>query len=205
MNFLIIIFFLFLSLFQPAILTEAQEAWETRPQDKQELAAAKQKVVYSFLDVFPQARAIRYPKFGKTEGSWVEDHFEFSDAPGLSDIFIGRNFEVNATVHESIAWKIQPDVASNLIFTRVPPGRKLKLFLAMPDIAFKKEKVWPIQLEAWIGGKKILESEIQAKGWRQEEVDLTVPFLLQRSYVVSFKVYSTAKEETLLLFRGSIE
>ncbi len=204
MNFLVISFLLFLSFFG-AVELNAQEAWEMRPQGKHDVSVAKQHVIYSFLQAFPQARAIRYPKFDKTEGRWVEDHFEFPDAPGQSDIFTGKNFEVNAAVREAIAFRIQPDVASNLIFTRVPPGRKLKVFLAMPDFAFRKEKLSPIQFEAWIGGKKILTTEVQTKGWRQEEADLTLPFLLQRNYIVSFKVYSPTQEETILLFQGTIE
>lgn len=195
---------MFLSMFQAPEL-QAQEAWEMRPQEKQNLASPKEKAIYSFMEVFPTARAIRYPKLGKTEGQWVEDHFEFPDAPGLSDIFMAKNFEVNGMIREAMAFKIQPDVATNLIFTHVPAGRKLKLLLALPDFTAKKEKIPSVQFEAWIGGKQIFTTEIQTKGWRQESVDLTLPYLLERSYVVSFKVYSVAKEETILLFQPFIE
>ena len=163
------------------------------------------EITYSFTQSLPEARVIRHRDHKKSEAEWKEGHFRFIEAPGIADVYVAENFIVTGSVREAIAIQIQPGFDTTLIFSRVPPGKGLKIFLAIPDYALKKEKAVPADFEIWIGKKKILDTQVSAKGWKQERADLGLPFLLQRSYVFTVKAHSTDAESKTVLFYGYIE
>ena len=163
------------------------------------------EIAYSLVKDLANARAIRRQGQKKSQAQWNGSRFQFQEAPGVSDIFTTENYVVGGSTHEAVALQIQLGYDVTLIFPRVPPGQKLKIFFAMPDIAFRGEKFSPVTMEAWIGQKKILETPISKKGWLQEQVDLDLAFLLQRNYALTFKFTSADTQTATVLIYGSID
>ena len=204
MNFFLIPFLsAILLLLQIPVTPPSQDPWSGESEETPE--EAPQAVVYSFLQAFPEAQAARSRGVRKAKGQWTGDRFTFQNAAGLGDISVTMNTPVAGRSGESILFQLEPGVESQLIFSRVPPARNLKVFLAMPDSDFQKEKPSPIGFEVWVGGKKVFETEVTRKGWKEEDLDLTLPFLLQRNLVVTFKVRTVDSHQRSILFRGYLE
>lgn len=204
MNFFLIPFLSsMLFLFQVSVTPPSQDPWSAESEEAPE--EAPQAVVYSFLQAFPEARAVRSHGARKAKGQWTGDRFVFQNAAELGDISRTLNTPVAGRSGESILFQLEAGVESQLIFSRVPPARKLKVFLAIPDSDLQKEKPAPIGFEVRVGGKKVFETEVTGKGWNEKNLDLTLPFLLQRNFVVTFKVRSVDSHQRSLLFRGYLE
>ena len=207
MNFKKIWLFFFLSfLFLTFVSGWAEEDPETEvPAGEAFEGPPPQEIGYSFVQNLPEARVVRYRNQKKSEAQWLGNRFRFPEAAGTADVFVAENFVVNGSLHEAIAVSLQPGFDTSLLFTHVPAGKRLKLFVAFPDFGLKKEKVVPAEVEVWIGQKKILETQVSTKGWKQEQVDLFLPFLLQRSYGFTIRLRSSDTEPKTVLLYGYLE
>ncbi len=202
------IFFL-ASIFLSLLLSPAGQALE-KPENSPGLEdeifeSPPQEISYSLVQDLPNARAIRRHAHKKSEAQWAGGRFQFQEAPGVADISASESYVVGGTAHEAIVVQTQPGYETTLIFHRTPPGKKLKVFLGLPDIAFKNEKPAQVTLEAWIGQKKILETQVDKKGWRQEQIDLNLPYLLQRSFALTFRITSADSLAMTVLLYGYID
>lgn len=164
-----------------------------------------ERVIYSFLQGFPTAQTLWLSEETRIQGTWTGDRFHFEGLPGAMEIFITDAAQVGGKTHAAI-W-IQPvgDMEAILTFPNVPPGRKLRLFFAAPDIVFQQGKINPIYLEVWIGRKRLFEARIHTKGWKEKTLDLLLPFLLQRLYQIRVRVRAHEKNLSSLVFYGRIE
>ena len=189
---------LFLGLASTFLLGPGLEAQlETEPGGREAL--------YSFVDSLSQAQALRDTELGLLEGTWFNERFEFEGLHGAYDVQVFRKVAVEGKFRRAIHVLSLPEQDSLLIFSDVPPGRNLRLFFALPDSVFEKGIVAPVQVEAWIGGKRLFTTATNARGWQEKTLDLSLPLLLQRPYRVTVKVRATGVRSTPFLFYGHIE
>ena len=162
-------------------------------------------VVYSFLEALPRAQA-SWKGAGKTlAGVWEEDRFRFEGQAGVTDIFATDAALVEGKPRLAIWLQPYDDLEATLTFSDLPPGRQLHLFYALPDPVFQQAKLIPVYLEVWIGQKKLFETRVNSKGWKEKTVDLTLPFLLQRRFLIRVKVWAAEKQSSSFIFYARIE
>lgn len=166
-----------------------------------------EEVIYSFLAGFQEAKAQKLQRGKLIRGWWFEDGFQFEDAVEgiVKDIFVSDSMNVNGRQRKAIWFLVQPGFESLLVFSNVPPGKRLKLFYAMPDETFLGKPPAFVQVEVRIGKKKVLEVQINTKGWKEKTLRLTLPYILHRNMVVTVAVRSLDPEPKLLGLYGHIE
>ena len=131
-------------LFLFAFTFKAAAAEEGQQQD-----SATSRVVYSFLEKFPQAQAFREREKGPVfRGRWMLDRFQFDGLPGISAIFVSDSAVVEGRTRPVIWFQPLPGFESDLVFSKVPPGRKIRLFLHCPMLFFNKGKFCRFNLKS---------------------------------------------------------
>ena len=157
--------------------------------------------VYSFLENLPGARVLRIRKGEAFMGKWTETRHRMEGLPPAADVLVTRKTLVRGKTRSAIRFRALPGYESSLAFEKVPPARELHVFAALADPTFKKTKeVIPVEFEIWVGRKKIHSDRISFKGWVEQKVDLTVPYLLHRKYRFTFKVRTASKRSRNFVF-----
>jgi len=165
------------------------------------------EILYSFLQAFPRAQAQRRRRGKNVRAWWLERGFQFEDsAAGAIDIFVSEDAVAGAVVRQAIAFNLVAGEESELIYSEVPPGRRIHLYFALPDGSFPLTRAGaPVLFEVLIGTKSIFEAELSTRGWKEKTIDLTLPFLLQRSYRLTFRVRTVDKQWKTFVFHGYVE
>ena len=202
------VFVLFLTLsFAAAMPTEGNKAPEVtglfEPED-----TPPEEVTFSFLQSFSEARAEQRKKSKIFRGEWKGNGFEFEGAPGQPEFFINDQTMVSTKPRPAIWVLIKPGHESSLIFSKIPPSRRVRIFYAIPDFNFEGQgKALPsfIQIEVLVGKKKIFEAQTNTKGWREKTLDLTLPYLLHRDYQITFRLRSLDQEPRFIVLYGYMQ
>lgn len=166
------------------------------------------EVIFSILPAFPEANVQRRKKWRWLKGWWDEKGFKFEDSPIPGpQVFIDNATPVNGRVREAILVQLEPGSETTVSFTRVPPGRILRVLWALPDSSFEgEEKIGGhVKVGVSIGQKNVFETQISTKGWKENLIDLALPRLLGRAYVLTFTIRSVDSHWKSLLFYGYIE
>lgn len=163
------------------------------------------EVIFSFIEALPRARAFRGEKLQEYKGAWSEDRFHFEGLPGLTDIFVSASTVVDGRARQTIWFQPLNGSESRLVYPNVPPGAKLILSFAIPDLFVRPKKTTPVELEVWIGKKLLYETRVSGKGWRERAFDLTLPYLLGRKCQVAFHIRVSGKEPAGFVFYGRVE
>ena len=165
-----------------------------------------EKVIYSFLPFLSQTRVTRSIGDKLIEQKWVEGRLHSDQLPPLVDVFTSDSVVVGGAKRSAIWFPPLFGFDSVLEFTGVPPARKLKVFYALPDESFKEDgKTTPVQFEVWIGKKKLFESLVGTKGWKEKSVDLAIPYFLRRRYQFSFRVRTGDADPKSFVFYAYLE
>ena len=188
--------------------TRSDESEPEEPSLSEGEQAPPKEVIFSFLQEFHEAKARKFQKGKFIGASWVENGFQFEDSTyggNMKDIFLSEQISVNGRQRMAIWFLINPGFESLLLFQNVPPGRQLRLFYALPDGTFLQKAPAFIQVEVWIGRKKLFKAQINTKGWKQKTVNWVLPFLLHRDCDVTIAIRSLNPEPNLLGVYGNIE
>jgi len=168
-----------------------------------------ENVVFSFLRGLPEAQVERRKKGKSIGGRWNEKGFQFEDSdPGVMEIFAHEQTTVSGKNRGAVWMLAKSGSESSLAFLKVPPGRSLRFFYALPDYVFEpRGKAQPafVQVEILIGKKKVFEGQTNTKGWKEKTLDLTLPYLLQRDYQITIRVRSLDPEPRYFVFYGYIQ
>jgi membrane protease YdiL (CAAX protease family) len=176
------------------------------PAYSRETAAPAKNIIYSFLESFPRAQVVREREGLVYRGKWMARRFQFEGLPITSDIFVSETVMVGGKTRPVIQFPALPGFKSTVLFPKVPPARKLRVFFALSDEAFPKEGIAePVQFEVWIGRKKLHESRLNSRGWQEKTLDLTILFLLQRTYTVTFKLSTSGADSKSFAFYGYLK
>lgn len=162
-------------------------------------------VVFSLIHAFPEAHAERRKKGKVIQANWDQTGFIFEDSPLGAEITLSSDKLVDRKAREAISFTIASGYEASLIFQDVPPGHSLKVFYSWADEAFVGRKPAFAHVEILIGRKTVFEVQTNTKGWKQQAIDLTLPYLLQRHYALSFKVRSVDSLPNKFLLYGYIE
>jgi len=161
---------------------------------------------YSFLEKLHTAQAVRQTEqVPAVKGEWSEGHFRFAGLQTAYDILVSNAAPVDGKTRPAIWFQPLYGFDSSLTFSKVPSGRRLVLFYALPDASFQGENMTAVLFEVWLGGKKLFETTINSKGWGEKRLDLTLPYLLQRSGTLRFKIRAVSERPTGFLFYGQVE
>ncbi|GEM_PF-2522753 len=198
------------SLFLPALYVAAEPAQQDNASvflDDEE--APTEEVTFSFLQGFPEAQAEKIKKGKVSRAQWDGTGFRFGDSePNVIDFFIHDQTLVSGKTRPAIWILVAPGYESSLTFSKIPSGRKLNLFYALPDYVFQEAgKVTPsfVQMEIFIGKKRIYEGQTNTKGWKEKTLDLSLPYLLQRDLQVTIRVRSLDPQPRYFVLYGNIE
>jgi hypothetical protein len=161
--------------------------------------------IYILTQHFTKAQAEREISGRIYAGQLKGERIQFEGLPGIADIFVTESAVVEGKTRPVIWFQPLQNSENSLIFRDVPPGRKLHLFYALPDWTFQKQQVTPVQFEVWFGKRKLLETRVSTKGWKEKILDLTLPFLLQRKGRLVFKVGVAGQRPESFVFYGAIE
>ncbi len=197
-------------LFFPALYVLAEPAQQDNPSGFLEAEEAPlEEVTFSFLQGFPEAQVEKRKKGKVSRAQWKGTGFQFEDSdPNVVDFLAHDQTQVNGKNRPAIWALVMPGFESSLTFSKVPPARKLKFFYALPDYVFQAaEKVLPsfVQIEIFIGKKRIYEGQTNTKGWKEKTVDLSLPYLLQRDLQVTIRIHSLDPQPRYLVFYGTLE
>lgn len=188
-------FGLILILFFPALPAHAEKA-----------APLPKEITYSFFQGLSQAHALRKEESQVFEGRWTGDRLSFEGFPPKMDIFVNESVLVEGKTRRVIWFSALSKYESTLVFFKVPAGKRLRVFYALSDSTFQKGgEIAPVEFEVWMGGKKLFETRISSRGWQERTLDLTLPFLLQRSFRFSFKVRTSGADAKDFVFYGYVE
>lgn len=164
------------------------------------------KAVYTFTEHFSEAEAERTSGEKTISGKWIENRFVFAGLEGTADIAIGQRSEADIDSRSLILFPSGPGYVSTLAFHKVPIGRRLRIFYGVTaDWESGKVKALPVLFEIWIGNKRIFATQIRTAGWKEEVIDLTLPYLLQRKFRFTFKTRTIDTEWKYLVFHGYLE
>ncbi len=200
------IYFKFLILFFGFLLFFGYSPNPLSAQFEEEEEGPPKEVTYSFIASLSKAQALRIKRAGQVyKGKWTADRFHFEKLPGIADIFVSDNALVDAKPHSVIWFPSLSGFESSISFSKIPPGKRLYVFFALPDSVFKQKKVVPVDFEISIGEKKLLNTRILAQGVREEVFDLTLPYLLHRPYRVTFRIRSADSQPVDFVLHGYIE
>ena len=163
------------------------------------------KVIYAFTEHLSEAEAERTSEGRKIFGKWIENRFVFG-LEGTADIAKGQRTEADTDSRPLVLFPSGPGYDSTLVFPKVPIGRRLRIFYGVTaDWKLGKVKALPVLFEVWIGNKRIFATQIRSAGWKEEVIDLTLPYLLQRKFRFSFKTRTLDTEWKYLVFHGYLE
>jgi len=165
------------------------------------------EIVYSFIERLSQAQAIKRGAGNEVhQARWITSRFRFDELPGSADILISEGILVKGKARSVIRFQALPGYESELVYKKVPPGRRMRIFFALTDSNFRKSKERaPVDFEVWIGAKKLYETRVNSRGWQEKTLDMTLPRLLQRGFRVSFKVRTSGEQLKNFVFYGYIE
>lgn len=165
------------------------------------------EIVYSFIERLSQARAIKRGQGNEVhQARWIASRFRFDELPGMADILVSEGILVKGKTRTVIRIQALPGYESELVYKKVPPGRRMRIFFALADSNFRKGKEQaPVEFEVWIGAKKLYETRVNSRGWQAKTLDMTLPRLLQRGFRVSFKVRTSGEQLKNFVFYGYIE
>lgn len=164
--------------------------------------------LYFFQQALPQAQAIRIRQGEAYKAKWDDriERLRFEELPGRADVLVAKKTPVRGKMKPAIRFQPLPGYDSMLIFENTPPAKQLVVTIALADPAFKKSKeVVPVEFEIWIGKKKIYATRVSTKGWHPQTLNLTLPYILHRSFRYTFKVRTALKRSRHFLFNAYLK
>ena len=161
---------------------------------------------YSLAENLSQAGALRVTPEGQSfPGVFTDGRFSFAGLAGNADIFVSDSGLVEGLTRTAIWFPPLEGMESTLTFHQVPRRRKLHVFFALPDTTTQQKDLLPVQFEIWMGKKNLFHTRLSTKGWQEKVLDLTLPYLLQKSYQISFKVRMSDNQSKDLIFYGYLQ